>query len=91
MSIFSKYTEEKEELDYLTIIKQTNQQIILCKKILQQLNAEINLVDNNLSISEQRIKKNVFSTFSRKFVDVLKEYQLSKQNYSINKKIKSND
>lgn len=78
----------KEELDYLTIIKQTNQQILLCKKILQQLNAEINLVDNNLSISEQRIKKNVLSTFSRKFVDVLKEYQLSKQNYSTNKKNK---
>lgn len=54
------------------------------------MDEETNTLKSDTKASELRIRKNLVSTLTRKFVDVMKEYQNAQQKYKtdIRKKVK---
>lgn len=88
-------TNEKEldeSNDLGPIIKTTNQKASLAKKLLQALRDSTEQIRKSQDTrqSEIRIRDNLLNTLTRKFVDVMKEYQSAQTKYKtdIKKKVK---
>lgn len=85
--------KEQDESNELTpIITSTNKKATIAKKLLQALrdNTEQMKKSKNTQQSETRIRENLINTLTRKFVDVMKEYQSAQTKYKtdIKKKVK---
>ena len=74
------------------MINDTNKKAAIAKQILQKLREETEQLrsTNAAKISELRIRENLVNTLTRKFVDVMKEYQNSQTKYKtyLKKKVK---
>jgi t-SNARE complex subunit (syntaxin) len=82
--------EESQELQLL--ITDTNKKAAIAKQMLKKLNEEtesLKVAPGNKQ-SEIRIRENLSNTLTRKFVDVMKEYQTAQTKYKtdIKKKVK---
>mmetsp|Transcript_23950 Transcript_23950/g.35158 ORF Transcript_23950/g.35158 Transcript_23950/m.35158 type:complete len:307 (-) Transcript_23950:220-1140(-) len=91
--ILATTSEKESELsaELTPLLAETNKRAALSKQILQRLGEETNsLKDSNPKMSELRIRENLVNTLTRKFVDVMKEYQNAQQKYKtdIRKKVK---
>jgi t-SNARE complex subunit (syntaxin) len=84
--------EQDESNDLSPIITATNKKASLAKKLLQALRDETEDLKKRPSTkqSEIRIRENLSNTLTRKFVDVMKEYQSAQTKYKtdIKKKVK---
>eukprot|EP00605_Chrysophyceae_sp_TOSAG23-4_P000678 GSChrysophyteH1.ASY1.ANO1.762.1 assembled CDS len=73
------------------LVEETNKKANIAKQILQKLREDTErMKDNTAQQSEVRIRENLVSTLTRKFVDVMKEYQSVQTKYKteIKKKVK---
>ena len=74
------------------MINKTNKRATLAKKMLQSLQEDTARMktDNKAKSSEIRIRENLCVTLTRKFVDVMKDYQSAQTRYKsdIKKKVK---
>jgi t-SNARE complex subunit (syntaxin) len=93
----SNEKELDESNDLGPVIKATNQKASLAKKLLQALRESTEQIRKtgasssaNNKQSELRIRDNLLNTLTRKFVDVMKEYQSAQIKYKtdIKKKVK---
>jgi t-SNARE complex subunit (syntaxin) len=83
--------EESQELQVL--VTETNKKAAIAKQLLKKLNEEtegMKGAPGNNKQSEIRIRENLSNTLTRKFVDVMKEYQTAQTKYKtdIKKKVK---
>lgn len=83
--------EESQELQLL--VTETNKKAAIAKQLLKKLNEEtegLKGTPGNNKQSEIRIRENLSNTLTRKFVDVMKEYQSAQTKYKtdIKKKVK---
>jgi t-SNARE complex subunit (syntaxin) len=85
-------SEQNQSSELEPIIKSTNKKATLAKQILQRLKEETdkNKAQNGQKSPEVRIRENMVSTLTRKFIDVMKEYQNSQTKFKtdIKKKVK---
>jgi t-SNARE complex subunit (syntaxin) len=99
LSCFAKValatTSEREaELTHETgpLIQQTNKKAAIVKNLLQKLREETEVLKTSTQTkqSELRIRENLVTTLTRKFVDVMKEYASAQQKFKtdIKKKVK---
>lgn len=74
------------------LINDTNKKAAIAKALLQKIREETEQLkaQNGAKPSELRIRENLSNTLTRKFVDVMKEYQTAQQTYKtdIKKKVK---
>lgn len=74
------------------LINDTNKKASIAKSLLQKIREETEQLksQNSVKPSELRIRENLSNTLTRKFVDVMKEYQTAQQTYKtdIKKKVK---
>lgn len=84
--------EAEESRDLEPIINHTNKSANIAKKILQKLkeNTERMKGDAKAKQTDIRIRENLVNTLTRKFIDVMKEYQNTQNKYKteIKKKVK---
>ena len=84
--------EAEESRDLEPIISHTNKSANIAKKILQKLkeNTERMKGDNKTKQTDIRIRENLINTLTRKFIDMMKEYQNTQNKYKteIKKKVK---
>jgi hypothetical protein len=74
--------EESQELQML--ITGTNKKAAIAKQLLKKLNEEtegLKTAPGNKQTSDIRIRENLSNTLTRKFVDVMKEYQTAQTKY----------
>jgi t-SNARE complex subunit (syntaxin) len=85
-------SEQNQSSELEPIIKATNKKATLAKQLLQRLKEETdkNKAQNGQKSPEVRIRENMVSTLTRKFIDVMKEYQNSQTKFKtdIKKKVK---
>eukprot|EP00546_Thalassionema_frauenfeldii_P005920 CAMPEP_0178913494 /NCGR_PEP_ID=MMETSP0786-20121207/10873_1 /TAXON_ID=186022 /ORGANISM="Thalassionema frauenfeldii, Strain CCMP 1798" /LENGTH=290 /DNA_ID=CAMNT_0020586241 /DNA_START=48 /DNA_END=917 /DNA_ORIENTATION=+ len=87
-------TEKEQELsrNLRRVIDSTNKEAKNAKNMLGDLKNENETLKNNgeISESELRVRENLLNTLTRKFIDEMKAYQASQQNYKtdIQKKMK---
>lgn len=85
-------SEQNQSSELEPIIKSTNKKATLAKQLLQKLKEETdkNKAQNGQKSPEVRIRENMVSTLTRKFIDVMKEYQNSQTKFKtdIKKKVK---
>lgn len=88
-------TSEQEQAfssELTPIVNDTNKKAALCKQLLQRLREETDGLKNaqGAKKSELQIRDNLTNTLTRKFVDIMKEYQQAQQKYKtdIKKKVK---
>lgn len=92
--ILATSSEKEQDLstDLGPTISETNKKAALTKALLQKLREETekNKASSNCKQSEIRIRENLGNTLTRKFVDVMKEYQNAQTKYKtdIKKKVK---
>ena len=76
------------------LVKATNKKATIAKQLLQRLNEDTARKETSSNAGNQtpeiRIRKNLTNTLTRKFVDVMKEYQNAQTKYKtdIKKKVK---
>lgn len=84
--------EAEESRDLEPIINHTNKSANIAKKILQKLkeNTERMKGDAKAKQTDIRIRENLINTLTRKFIDMMKEYQNTQNKYKteIKKKVK---
>ena len=84
--------EQDESRELETLIGTTNKEAALAKKLLKKLREETVKLKktNGCKQSEIKIRDNLINTMTRKFVDVMKEYQNAQTKYKtdIKKKVK---
>ena len=83
--------EEKALSDELApLIQETNKKLNMVKILIKKLNDETIRMKSNKDAkqSEIRIRENLLQTISRKFVDVMKDYQSAQTKYKTNLKKK---
>mmetsp|Transcript_3978 Transcript_3978/g.4062 ORF Transcript_3978/g.4062 Transcript_3978/m.4062 type:complete len:302 (+) Transcript_3978:133-1038(+) len=84
--------EQKLSLELGPIVQETNSKAAVSKALLQRLREDTEKIksSNKSKQSEIRIRENLVNTLTRKFVDVIKEYQNAQQKYKtdIKKKVK---
>lgn len=83
-----KETELSAELT--PTINDTNKKASITKNILQRLKEETDSLKKTAKANDIRIRENLTTTLTRKFVDVMKEYQNAQTKYKqdIKKKVK---
>lgn len=84
--------EQDQSSELEPIIKLTNKKATLAKQLLQRLKEETdkNKAQNGQKSPEVRIRENMVNTLTRKFIDVMKEYQNAQTKFKtdIKKKVK---
>jgi t-SNARE complex subunit (syntaxin) len=77
------------------LINDTNKRAALAKQLLQRLREDCDRIKSSPSTSQKegnelRIRENLINTLTRKFVDVMKQYQNAQQKFKldIRKKMK---
>mmetsp|Transcript_5631 Transcript_5631/g.5064 ORF Transcript_5631/g.5064 Transcript_5631/m.5064 type:complete len:309 (+) Transcript_5631:77-1003(+) len=84
--------EQDRSTDLQTIIQQTNKKAAIAKKLLQTLRDDTARMksSNKSQSNEVKIRENLTNTLTRKFVDVMKDYQNIQTKYKtdIMKKVK---
>ena len=84
--------DSKETQELEGIIISTNKKASTAKQLLKKINenTEALKLDPDCKESELRIRQNLTSTLTRKFVDVMKEYQSAQTKYKsdIRKRVK---
>lgn len=82
--------EQDESRELETLIKDTNQKAAVAKQLLKKLREETETMAPGSKQSEIKIRDNLVNTMTRKFVDVMKEYQNAQTKYKtdIKKKVK---
>eukprot|EP01035_Chromulina_nebulosa_P020186 gene20186-26204_t len=84
--------EQDRSTDLQTIIQQTNKKAAIAKKLLQTLRDDTARMksSNKPQSNEVKIRENLTNTLTRKFVDVMKDYQNIQTKYKtdIMKKVK---
>ena len=76
-------SEHEESQELQTLITGTNKKAAIAKQLLKKLNEEtegLKTAPGNKQ-SEIRIRENLSNTLTRKFVDVMKEYQTAQTKY----------
>lgn len=80
-------SEHEESQELQTLITGTNKKAAIAKQLLKKLNEEtegLKTAPGNKQ-SEIRIRENLSNTLTRKFVDVMKEYQTAQTKYKTGK------
>jgi len=91
--VITATTAEKENAitaDLSPIISETNKKANFTKTLLQRLREETESLKNKGSkVSDTRIRENLVNTLTRKFVDIMKDYQNAQTKYKsdIKKKV----
>lgn len=85
-------SENEESRELQLLITDTNKKAAITKQMLKKMNEEtesLKVAPGNKQ-SEVRIRENLSNTLTRKFVDVMKEYQTAQTKYKtdIKKKVK---
>jgi len=93
--VLTTTAEREKELsaELEPLISDTNKKAALAKNLLQKIREETDRMkgsEANKSNPETRIRENLANTLTRKFVDVMKDYQNVQQKYKtdIKKKVK---
>ena len=87
-------TSEQEQAfssELTPIVNDTNKKAALCKQLLQRLREETDGLKSSQGAkeSELQIRDNLTNTLTRKFVDIMKEYQQAQQKYKTDIKKKA--
>ena len=82
--------EQDESKELTLLIADTNKKAAVAKQLLKKLREETDAIAPGSKQSEVRIRVNLANTLTRKFVDVMKEYQNAQTKYKtdIKKKVK---
>eukprot|EP00596_Hydrurales_sp_CCMP1899_P009132 CAMPEP_0119036560 /NCGR_PEP_ID=MMETSP1177-20130426/4350_1 /TAXON_ID=2985 /ORGANISM="Ochromonas sp, Strain CCMP1899" /LENGTH=169 /DNA_ID=CAMNT_0006996619 /DNA_START=167 /DNA_END=673 /DNA_ORIENTATION=- len=84
--------EQDESKELTALISDTNKKAAVAKNLLKKLRDDTDALKDNPKAkqSEVRIRQNLANTLTRKFVDVMKEYQNAQTKYKtdIKKKVK---
>jgi len=81
----------KNENDLQQVIDMTNQKASHAKNILKKMKEDTDtlIIEEKIKQSEKRIRENLCNTLTRKFIEIMKDYQNSQQKYKtdIKKKV----